>query len=446
MTAQIAFGTGAMPNHPIRSRDPRPSKVRRASQEIAFTMRLTLALPLLLASIGLSGEARAAATADEHILHITRSVPVGLWGRLFGSETLAERMQHYRATAVSIAVVNDYKIEWARGFGTLAPGSKTEVTDRTLFQAGSISKVLAALGILRLVDSHALSLDDQVNRRLSTWKLPENDFTRRSPVTVRLLLSHTADTTVHGFPGYDRDGNKPTLVQVLDGAPPANTPAIRVEAVPGSRWQYSGGGYLVLQQLAIDTTHKTFPRFMRDEVLAPAGMNDSTYEQPLPQALRLRAACGVSRSGETVKGCWHVYPEMAAAGLWTTPSDLARLAIAMMRAQGGSPNPLLSAALARQMFTSQGYASEAFMNEGLGIFFEGPRFMHGGDDAGFVAVLVGYSSGKGAVIMCNADGALGLLDDIARAIASEYNWPDSDPLIPGYKGTIARTLNALGLF
>jgi CubicO group peptidase (beta-lactamase class C family) len=410
-------------------------------------MRLILALPLLLlAGIGTAGGTRAATTADDHILHITQSVPVGLWGRTFGAETLAERMQHYHASAVSIAIVDDYKIEWARGFGVTAPGSKTEVTDKTLFQAGSISKVLTALGILRLVGSHALSLDDEVNRRLTTWKLPENDFTRRSPVTVRRLLSHTADTTVHGFPGYDKDEKQPTLVQVLDGVPPANTPAVRVVAVPGSRWQYSGGGYLVLQQLAIDTTHQTFPDFMRDKVLVPAGMNDSTYEQPLPQARWARAACGVLRSGETVKGCWHVYPEMAAAGLWTTPSDLARLAIAMMRARAGSPNPLLSADLARQMFTSYGYASEDFMNEGLGIFLDGPRFMHGGDDAGFVAVFVAYSSGKGAVIMCNADGALGLLDDIARAIAREYDWPDSDPLIPGYKGTIARALDAVGLF
>ncbi len=404
-------------------------------------MKRMLALLLLLAAVsGAAGEARADATADAHVAHITQNMPVGVWGWTFGPETLAVRMQ-----PVSIAVINNYKIDWARGFGVTAPGSKTEVSDKTLFQAGSISKVLTALGILRLVDGHALSLDDKVNQRLVSWKLPENDFTRDASVTVRRLLSHTADTTVHGFPGYDREASRPTLVQVLDGTPPANTAPVRVEAVPGSRWQYSGGGYLVLQQLAIDTAHKTFPDFMRDTVLVPAGMDDSTYEQPLPKVLEPRAACGVLRSGAAVKGCFHVYPEMAAGGLWTTPSDLAKLAILLMRARAGSPNPLLSADVARQMFTAHGYASEEYMNEGLGIFFDGPRFAHGGDDDGFVAFFVAYSSGNGAVIMCNADGALGLLDDVARAIAREYQWPDSDPLVPGYKGTVLRTLNALGL-
>jgi CubicO group peptidase (beta-lactamase class C family) len=409
-------------------------------------MRYIFALLLLLTvGVGAASEARSEAPTNAHIVHITQSMPAGLWGWAFGGKTLAERMQHYHATAVSIAVIDNYKIDWAQGFGVTEPGSITAVTDKTLFQAGSISKVLTALGILRLVDSQMLSLDDRVNQRLISWKLPENAFTKRSPVTVRHLLSHTADTTVHGFPGYDRNATRPTLVQVLDGAPPANTPAIRVEALPGSRWQYSGGGYLVLQQLAIDTAHQAFPDFMRDKVLAPAGMNDSTFEQPLPKVLESRAACGVLRTGEAVRGCWHVYPEMAAAGLWTTPSDLARLAIVLMRVRAGVSNPLLSTGLARQMFTSHGFSSEQYMTQGLGIVFDGPRFMHGGDDDGFIAILVAYSSGKGAVIMCNADGALGLLDDISRAIAREYDWPDASPLVPGYKGTVLRTLNSFGL-
>lgn len=410
-----------------------------------------IVLPLSLAigaGVGTStaDDARPVAAADPHVAHIAQSEPVGLWGYTFGGETLANRMKHYHATAVSIAVIDDYKLAWARGFGVTGPGSTTEVTDKTLFQAGSISKVITALGILRLVDQHRLSLDDRANARLSSWKLPDNEFTRRSPVTIAHLLSHTANTKVHGFPGYERTASQPSLTQILDGVPPANTPPIRVVAEPGSRWRYSGGGYIILQQIAIDTTHKTFPEFMRESVLLPAGMTDSTFEEPLPSALHERAACGVLKSGAAVKDCWHVYPEMAAAGLWTTPTDLARLAIAMMRARAGQPNPLLSPDLARQMFTSRGYASEPFMDEGLGIFIDGPRFMHGGDDAGFVAVFVAYSSGQGAVIMCNQEGALGLLDDIGRAIAREYRWPDSDPLIPGYKGTVLRTLDALGLF
>jgi CubicO group peptidase (beta-lactamase class C family) len=400
----------------------------------------------LVSAIPLAVAARAADAAETHIQHITQSVPAGLWGWMSGGEALAKRMQHYHATALSIAVIDNYKIDWAHGFGVTAPGSTTAVTDKTLFQAGSISKVLTAVGILRLVDHHVISLDDQVNQRLGAWKLPENEFTRQSPVTVRRLLSHTADTTMHGYPGYDRSVERPTLTEILDGRPPANTQAVRVEALPGSRWQYSGGGYLVLQQLALDVTHRMFPDFMRNEVLAPAGMTDSTFEQPLPASLQSRATCGVLDTGKAVNGCWHVYPEMAAAGLWTTPSDLARFDIQLMRMHAGLPNTLLSTDLARQMFTSHGYSNEQYMQQGLGIVFDGPRLMHGGDDAGFIAILVGYSSGQGAVIMCNADGALGLLDDVARAIAREYGWPDSSPMAPGVRGTALRTMNALGLF
>lgn len=410
-------------------------------------MKISIALSaLLLVGVLAAGEALAGEADDAHIAHIAQSIPVGLWGWTFGGETLAERMAHYHATAVSIAVIDNYKIAWARGFGVVAPGSKTGVTDKALFQAGSISKMVAAVGILRLIADRKFSLNDKVNEKLVSWRLPENDFTRQSPVTIRLLLSHSADTTVHGFPGYERDVYHPTLIQVLDGKPPVNTIPIRVEAVPGSHWQYSGGGYLVLQQLAIDTTHESFPDFMREKVLVPAGMNDSSYEQPMPQGLHARAACGVQKTGIAVKGCWHVYPEMAAAGLWTTPSDLARFAIELMRARSAMSNTLLSPEMARQMFAVHGYASETYMNQGLGVFVDGPRFMHGGDDAGFLAILVGYSSGKGVVVMCNADGALGLLDDIGRAVAQEYQWPDSDPLVPGYLGTGLRLLNALGLF
>ena len=409
-------------------------------------MKVSIALSaLLLVGALAAGEARAGEADDAHINHIVQNIPVGFWGWTFGGEGLAERMAHYHATAVSIAVIDNYKIVWARGFGVIAPGSKIEVTDKTLFQAGSISKMVAAVGILRLIDEHKFSLDDKVNEKLLSWKLPENEFTRQSPVTIRLLLSHSADTTVHGFPGYERDAYHPALIEVLDGKPPVNTIPIRVEAVPGSRWQYSGGGYLILQQLAIDTTHENFPNFMRERVLIPAGMSDSTYEQPLPTQLQTRAACGVQKTGIAVRGCWHVYPEMAAAGLWTTPSDLARFAIEVMRARSGKSNALLSPGMARQMFTVHGYASENYMNQGLGVFVDGPRFEHGGDDAGFLAILVGYSSGRGAVIMCNADEALGLLDDIGRAIAQEYHWPDSDPMVPGYLGTGLRLLNALGL-
>lgn len=197
----------------------------------------------------------------------------------------------------------------------------------TLFQAGSISKPVAALAALRLVEQGKLSLDEDVNAKLVSWKVPGNEFTKEQKVTLRRLLTHSAGLTVHGFPGYAAGAQVPTLVQVLNGEKPANTPAIRVDTVPGRLWRYSGGGYTIMQQLLIDVTQKSFPELMRQLVLEPAGMKHSTYEQPLPPARAGEAATAHDANGQPVKGQFHTYPEMAAAGLWTTPTDLALLAI-----------------------------------------------------------------------------------------------------------------------
>ena len=172
--------------------------------------------------------------------------------------------------------------------------------------------------------------------------MPENEFTKDKKVTLRGILSHSAGLTVHGFPGYAVAGPVPTLVEVLDGAKPANTGAIRVNVVPGSLWRYSGGGFTVMQQMIIDATGKPFPEFMRETVLAPLGMTSSTYEQPLPADRQSHAATGHYPDGRPVAGKWHVYPEMAAAGLWTTAPDLARFAIGVQRALASTSNAVLS--------------------------------------------------------------------------------------------------------
>ena len=195
-------------------------------------------------------------------------------------------------------------------------------------------------GALRLVEQGKLALDEDVNSRLVTWKVPENEFTKNKKVTLRGLLSHTAGLTVHGFPGYATDEPGPTLVQVLDGAKPANTRPIRVDILPGSKWRYSGGGYTVMQQLVVDVTGKPFPQFMHEAVLGPLDMKESTFEQPLPADKAKLTATGHHGKQKPVKGKWHIYPEMAAAGLWTTPSDLARFAIGVQEARRASPGKL----------------------------------------------------------------------------------------------------------
>src|SRR6202008_2867755 len=193
--------------------------------------------------------------------------------------------------------------------------------------AGSISKPVAAAGMLALVQEGKLSLDEDVNQKLKSWKVPENEFTREQKVTLRRLASHTAGLTVHGFPGYEVGEKLPTLVQILNGEKPANTLPIRVDLVPGTKERYSGGGVTIEQQVMMDVTGKAFPALMKETVLDKIGMSDSSYEQPLPEAWAARTPTGTYQDGKPVHGKWHVYPEMAAAGLWTTPGDLAKFAI-----------------------------------------------------------------------------------------------------------------------
>jgi len=297
------------------------------------------------------------------------------------------------------------------------------VTTSTLFQAGSVSKSVAALGALRLVEHNRLSLDADVNTKLQTWKVPENEFTKEKKVTLRGILSHSAGLTVHGFPGYAVGKPVPTLVQVLNGEAPANTSAIRADIIPGSKLRYSGGGYTVMQQMIIDVTGKPFPQFMQEAVLKPLGMTNSTYEQPLSEELAATTASGYYPKGKAVKGRWHIYPEMAAAGLWTTASDLARFAISIQHSLGGGSNSGISQSMTRQMLTSQKD------NDGLGVFLSGDgrglRFSHGGRDEGFDATMTAFAeTGQGAVIMINANDDSGSVSRIVEAIAREYHWPD----------------------
>jgi CubicO group peptidase (beta-lactamase class C family) len=284
-----------------------------------------------------------------------------------------------------LAIIQGGRIVEARAYGVTDSGGGKTVDTTTLFQAGSISKSVSALGALHLVEQHKLDLDSDVNATLKTWKVPPNQFTSTKPVTLRELLSHTAGLTVHGFPGYAIDAPKPTLVQVLDSSGPANTAPIRVDAEPGSRWNYSGGGYTVMQQMMLDVTGKTFPEFMRETVLAPLGMVRSTFEQPPAPARAALTAAGHYPDGSEVKGRWHVYPEMAAAGLWTTPSDLARFAIEVQRAYAGRSSKVISQAMAKQMLTDQKDM------DGLGVFLQGAapgmRFNHNGRDEGFDAMM-----------------------------------------------------------
>ena len=366
---------------------------------------------------------------EQHIQHVTSGLTgdVVIKGEEHVTHMLADRMKELNVPGVSIAVIHEGKIEWARGFGVTSIGG-LPVTAETMFQAGSISKPLAAMAALRLVEQGKLSLDADVNSFLTTWKFPSDPVAAGKTLTLRELLTHTGGTTVHGFPGYASAEPVPTLVQVLNGEKPANTPAIRSEAAPGARWKYSGGGYIIMQQALVDVTKEPFPKLLHDTVLAPIGMTQSTYEQPLPKEFQAYAATPYSGDGKPVKGGAHTYPEMAAAGLWTTPTDLARYAIEVQKSLEGKANHVLSAEMTRQMLTP-GMGHWGFGLE-IGGSEANPYFTHGGVNEGFVNNFAAYEkNGEGAVVMTNsASGGL-IANEILHSVAAVYGWPDFQPTI-----------------
>jgi CubicO group peptidase (beta-lactamase class C family) len=361
--------------------------------------------------------------------------------------SLQKLMELYKIPAFSIAVIDNYQIVWAKAYGVTDASSNKPVTTRTLFQAGSISKPVAAAGALYLVEKGKLSLDEDVNQELKTWKVPENEFTKTQKVTLRRLMSHTAGLTIHGFPGYDVDAPRPSLVQIFNGEKPANTAPIRVEAVPGTLERYSGGGVTIEQQLMVEVTGKRFPEFMHETVLEKIDMTDSSYAQPLPADWATRSAAGTYADGKQVHGRWHIYPEMAAAGLWTTPTDLAKFAIEIALSKQGKANHVLSEKMTNEMLTP--VMGEA----GLGLFLDknNPgQFGHDGADEGFQALLtMNANTGKGLAIMADSDRGILAGQFVLLSIAKEYGWnykaaPDPVPtllLLAKMKGPAAALLH-----
>lgn len=350
--------------------------------------------------------------------------------------SLNERMSVLDVPAISYAIIEDGRVVTAAAVGLADVDTSIPATTSTMFQAASISKPVTALATMDLVERGELQLDVPVNSLLRSWQLPENELTAKRPVTLRMLLSHTGGTTVHGFPGYASDVALPSLQQVLAGEKPANTAALVVDLEPGTKFRYSGGGTTLMQAVLVDQTNMRFPELMRRTVLTPLGMRSSSYEQPLPSRLRPLAASAHDSLGRRIKGKWHIYPEMAAAGLWTTPSDLAKVVIEMQNALAGRDTQVLSLDAAQHML--QPPLGE--LSQGMGLGFgiqvrEGAKwFTHSGSNKGFRAILIGsVEGGQGAVVMTNSDNGAPVAMQLLNTIAAEYGWKGhaKTPLLRG---------------
>ncbi len=351
-----------------------------------------------------------------------------------GAMTIQQLMEHFGVPGVSVAVIHDFEIHWAKAYGIADVETGAPVTTETLFEAGSISKPVAAMGVLKAVQDGLFGLDDDINDILTSWKLPVGDFTRERAVTPRTLTSHTSGTgDGFGYPGYDPSGPIPTLVQTLEGHELSNTGPVFMERPPLTFQEYSGGGVSVMQQALMDARGRPFPELMKEQVLDPIGMTNSTYMQPLPPDWDAHAARAHDGTGRAMGPKWHAYPEMAAAGLWTTASDLARFAIEVQKSAVGRSNRVLTRAMIQEMLSPVGVGPFAigFVIAQRG---QGWYFMHGGSDWGFNADLRAHKvKGYGAAVMTNGDRGGALAQEIALRIERAYAWDSQAGPVPrGY--------------
>ncbi|MFC7623670.1 serine hydrolase domain-containing protein [Microlunatus sp. GCM10028923] len=359
------------------------------------------------------------AARDQAVIENGLRPPMVVAGQPVPTRSLDAESARLGVPGVAVAVIEDGRVAWTKGYGRTGPDG-TMITERTPFQAGSISKAVAALGVVIAAPALGLSLDEDVAPIARGW-LPPADPAGR-PVTLRGLLSHTAGTTVRGFRGHAAGTPVPTLRQVIDGATPADTPPVRIEPAHVGDWHYSGGGYAVVQQLLEDAAGRPFDALLRELIFEPLGMADSTFrQQPPAGAAQPHAADGVPVAGGPYR-----YPAAAAAGLWSTAADLGRFVVAVLRAEAGGSGPLDPAPV-RELL------AEVRPGRALGFDRGGaarPYVRKSGDTEGFVGLITGYlGPGDGAVVLTNGGRGRELIEGLVGSIASHRGWPDFGPRI-----------------
>lgn len=330
--------------------------------------------------------------------------------------SVAALLAQHKVPGASLAIVHSHAVIATYGYGSAQPDRP--VTPRTRFQAASISKTVNALMVLKLAEADDLKLDDPVNRRLRSWKLPDNALTEVTPVTIRMLLNHTGGTTVPGFTGYAPGAPLPTLIEILNGSPPANSAPIRVDQPPGRSFRYSGGGTTVLQQMILDVSLGKYPAVVDHVVFELLEMRDSNFEQPPDAAGLARCAFGYGDDGAPLPGGFMVHPELAAAGLWTTAKDLALMVVGILQSYAGTPGAFLTRSYATEMLTP------GLGNSGLGTFIDDKgMFWHNGGNIGFRSLYVGDpATGHGVAILTNGDKGEAVCNELRQRVAAVYGW------------------------
>ncbi len=385
----------------------------------------------LAALLAFPAQVKAAPGVDEdpsadRVARVVSALPAVTQGGKTLQLSLAQWMDALAVPGVSIAVIDGNRIVRAEGYGVTTPGpAGSPVTPDTIFQAASIAKPVTALAVLHQVERGSFELDVDINDYLQSWRLPDGELQGGEAVTIRRLLAHTGGITPGGFEGYARMAPLPGIVQILDGVAPAANDAARVVSMPGSEVAYSGLGYSLLQLALEDRLDRSFEAILQDTVLRPLGLRDSALDQSLSDEDVLRAARGHLNVGAVVDDGWRVFPELAAAGLWTTPTDLATLLLDVARSKRDGSGRLLSRDMARRMLSPH--------RDGMGLGFvvreDGAPgyFAHSGGNPGYFAHFEMLAdTGQGIVVMTNSDAGRALVSLVIAGVANEYDWPLPD--------------------
>jgi CubicO group peptidase (beta-lactamase class C family) len=346
-----------------------------------------------------------------------------------------QRMRDSNVPGLAVSVVQNNQVAWSTGYGWLQSGQPSAVHPESAFQAASISKAVAALGVLRLSQTQGLALTSDVRPTLN-WALDRRACVPASAVpTIDLLLGHragvigrgsTSPATVctgftsggGGFAGYGPGVTVPTLLQVMDGQ--GNSPKIALTTSPGAEFHYSGAGFVLLQRMIEQRTGQPLAPYMQSQILQPLGMTTSSYA--LIPAFEL--AAGHTTAGVAIPGLRNRYPESAAAGLYTTVLDLCRLICYLNRAwtaPADIPGPLSRASVRTMLSTG------ATAGVGRGFFLANAgttdfRYGETGTNSGFRAEFGGYPQrGTGYAVMANGDAG-NLVPEVVAAIKSVYGW------------------------
>ncbi|MEM6649487.1 MAG: serine hydrolase domain-containing protein [Pseudomonadota bacterium] len=344
--------------------------------------------------------------------------------------TLEERMDHYNVPGVSIALIQDGNVVWAKGYGTSEVGSDNPIDPDTVFSVGSLSKTAGAMVALKMVADKELDLDHDVNEYLTTWQLPESDFSKTSPATLRGLFAHTAGLSVSGFADYLPGEDLPTTIETLNGMGPAKNDPVEFIYTPGTHSSYSGGGTTVAELVMEDVSALSFPEVSDQKVFTPLRMTRTTFENPLP-ASHGNIAHAHDENGErtALPRGWHAFPERAASGLWTTPTDYATMLIALVDSYHGEEDAFLPQALAIDTLTEQGPSDHGIAPVMKGSGIE-RRLAHGGSNEAYKALYeVFLETQSGIVVFTNGANGWPLNDEIARATYDAFGWPGREEII-----------------